>query len=83
MNSKPSYIGMFLDLGMLHADIKLATPSLNGKIEWSHLTDQRELYQILDYDEYEDLRRKFGEWEDCYNYLSPQSAEDWKHLTKC
>jgi transposase InsO family protein len=30
------------DLGMLHVYIKPATPRLNGKVERSHLTDQRE-----------------------------------------
>ena len=35
------------DLGMQHIYIKPATPRLNGKVERSHLTDQREFYQVL------------------------------------
>jgi transposase InsO family protein len=37
------------DLGMHHVYIKPASPNLNGKVERSHLTDQREFYQLLDY----------------------------------
>jgi len=37
------------ELGMIHVYIKPATLRLNGKVERSHLTDQREFYQMLDY----------------------------------
>ena len=66
------------DLGMVHVYIKPATPRLNGKVERSHLTDQREFYQMLDYDGDVDLRQKLGQWEDYYNYLRPHSAHAGK-----
>jgi transposase InsO family protein len=62
------------DLGMLHVYIKPATPRLNGKVERSHLTDQREFYQLLEYDGDVDLRQKLAQWEDYYNFLRPHSA---------
>jgi len=66
------------DLGMLHVYIKPATPRLNGKVERSHLTDQREFYQMLDYDGDVNLREKLAQWEDYYNFFRPHSA----HLGK-
>ena len=62
------------NLGMTHVYIKPASPRLNGKVERSHLTDQREFYQILDYTDDVDLRTKLKQWEDYYNFLRPQSA---------
>lgn len=62
------------DLGMLHAYIKPATPRLNGKVERSHLTDQREFYQLLDYKDDVNLRKKLAQWEDYYNFLRPHGA---------
>jgi transposase InsO family protein len=62
------------DLGMIHVYIKPGTPRLNGKVERSHLTDQREFYQILDYTDDVDLRKKLQQWEDYYNFLRPHSA---------
>ena len=62
------------DLGMLHVYIKPATPRLNGKVERSHLTDQREFYQILDYKDDVNLREKLAQWESYYNFLRPHSA---------
>jgi len=37
------------DLGIQHVYIKPRSPQLNGKVERSHLTDQRESYQLLTY----------------------------------
>jgi len=37
------------DLGIRHAYIKPRTPRLNGKVERSHDTDQREFYQLISY----------------------------------
>jgi transposase InsO family protein len=37
------------DLGIRHVYIKKASPHLNGKVERSHLTDQQEFYQLLEY----------------------------------
>jgi hypothetical protein len=36
-------------LAVLHGYIRPATPRLNGKVERSYLTGQREFYQVLDY----------------------------------
>ena len=66
------------DLGMQHVYIKPATPRLNGKGERSHLTDQREFYQVLDYTGDVNLRKKLAQWEDYYNYLRPHSAHTGK-----
>ena len=71
------------DLGMLHVDIKPTTPRLNGKVERSHLTDQREFYQMLDDDGDVNLREKLAQWESYYNFLRPHSAHAEKHLMKC
>jgi len=62
------------DLGMQHAYIKPGTPRLNGKVERSHLTDQREFYQCLEYKDDIDLRKKLNQWESYYNYLRPHSS---------
>jgi len=47
---------------------------LNGKVERSYLTEQREFYQVLDYTGDVDLRKKLARWEDYYNFLRPHSA---------
>lgn len=62
------------DLGMLHVYIKPFTPRLNGKVERSHLTDQREFYQIVHYTDDLDLKDKLQYWEDFYNFHRPHSA---------
>jgi hypothetical protein len=67
---------------MLNVYIKPATLSLNGKVELSHLSDQCEFYQILDYEGDADLRQKIGQPEDYYNYLRYRSAHA-KKLVKC
>ncbi|NOX26607.1 MAG: transposase [Gammaproteobacteria bacterium] len=36
------------DQGIQHVYIKPATPRFNGKVERSHLINQREFYQVLD-----------------------------------
>lgn len=59
---------------MLHVYIKPAMPRLNGKVERSHLTDQREIYQRLGYKGDVNLRKKLAQWEDYYNFLRPHSA---------
>ena len=66
------------DLGMTHVYIKPRSPHLNGKVERSHGTDQREFYQILDYKGDVDLNKKLQEWEDFYNYYRPHSAFNGK-----
>jgi transposase InsO family protein len=62
------------DLGINHVYIKPRSPHLNGKIERSHGTDQREFYQILDYTDDVDLRKKLKEWENFYNYYRPHTS---------
>jgi len=66
------------DLGMLHVYIKPASPRLNGKVERSHLTDQREFYQLLNYKDDVDLLEKLQQWEDYYNFNRPHSAHAGK-----
>jgi transposase InsO family protein len=62
------------DLGMRHVYIKPGKPNLNGKVERSHLTDQLEFYQLLDYTGDVDLRAKLAVWEEFYNLQRPHAA---------
>ncbi len=62
------------DLGLRHAYIKSRTPRLNGKVERSHGTDQREFYQLLSYTDNIDLHAKLAEWEAFYNYHRPHGS---------
>lgn len=62
------------DQGMRHAYIKPGTPRLNGKVERSHLTDDREFYQLLTYTDDVDLTEKLKEWEDFYNLHRPHGS---------
>jgi transposase InsO family protein len=64
------------DLGIQHAYIKPRSPQLNGKVERSHLTDQREFYQLLTYTDDVDLNSKLGAWESYYNYDRPHMSHD-------
>lgn len=61
-------------LGINHVYIKPRSPHLNGKVERSHGTDQREFYQILTYKGDVDLNKKLQEWENFYNYYRPHTA---------
>ncbi len=62
------------DLGMRHSYIKPRSPYLNGKVERSHLTDQREFYQLLSYKDDVDLNKKLQAWEKFYNLNRPHGA---------
>jgi transposase InsO family protein len=62
------------DLGMRHIYIKKASPHLNGKVERSHLTDQQEFYQLLEYTDDIDIGKKLKEWEAFYNCHRPNAA---------
>jgi transposase InsO family protein len=62
------------DLGMSPPYIKPRTPRLNGKVERSHLTDEQELYQLLEYTDDVDLNEKLAEWESFYNLSRPHGA---------
>jgi transposase InsO family protein len=66
------------DLGIEHHYIKVRTPQLNGKVERSHLTDQREFYQLLTYTDDVDLKEKLSQWEDFYNFERPHGAHQGK-----
>ncbi len=81
-HSRTKFHAHVSDLGMIHTYIKPRTPRLNGKVERSHLTDQREFYQLIDYNDDIDLRRKLVQWEDYYNFIRPHSAHYGKHLMK-
>ncbi len=62
------------DQGMRHQYIKAGTPQLNGKVERSHLTDQREFYQLLTYTDDVDLNKKLNAWEHFYNFDRPHGS---------
>ena len=49
-------------------------PNLNAKVEGSHLTDQLEFYQLLDYTDDVDSREKLAVWEEFYNVHRPHSG---------
>lgn len=66
------------DLGIQHVYIKPRSPQLNGKVERSHLTDQREFYQLLTYTDDVDLNSKLEAWESFYNYDRPHMSHDGK-----
>ena len=62
------------DLGMRHVYIKARTPQLNGKVERSHRSDQEEFYQLLNYKNDVDLKKKLAEWEQFYNLARPHGV---------
>lgn len=64
------------DLGIQHVYIKPRSPQLNGKVERSHLTDQREFYQLLTYTDDVDLNSKLEAWESFYNYDRPHMSHN-------
>lgn len=62
------------ELGIDHVYIKPASPNLNGKVERSHRTDEKEFYQLLSYTGDIDLEEKLKQWENYYNYHRPHFA---------
>jgi transposase InsO family protein len=66
------------DLGIDHVYIKPRTPRLNGKVERSHLIDDREFYQLLTYKDDIDLGKKLSLWESFYNFQRPHGAHQGK-----
>jgi transposase InsO family protein len=62
------------DMGIRHVYIKPGRPNLNGKVERSHGTDEREFYQLLTYTDDVDLNKKLTEWEDFYNLDRPHGG---------
>jgi transposase InsO family protein len=63
-----------LDKGIEHVYIKSGSTELNGKFERSHPTDRKEFYQLLDYPDDIDLRKKIKEWENFYNFNRPHKS---------
>lgn len=63
---------------MKHSCIKPGTPQLNGKVERSHRTDRKEIYQLLEYTNDVDLNRKLKDWEIFYNYQRPLGSHERK-----
>lgn len=55
------------DKAIKHADIKPASPQLNGKVERSHRPDQEEFYQFLTYKDDIDLEANLDEWKRFYD----------------
>ncbi len=66
------------DTGIRHVYIKPRSPQLNGKVERSHRSDQEEFYQLLDYNDDVDLRKKLEAWEHFYNFNRPHGARRGK-----
>ncbi len=66
------------DLGIDHIRIKPRTPRLNGKVERSHLIDDHEFYQILEFKDDMDLAKKITLWENFYNFQRPHGAHEGK-----
>ncbi len=62
------------DLGIRHVYLKPRSPHLNGKVERSHGTDQQESYQLINFTDNIDTRKKLNEWEKLYNCHRPHSA---------
>lgn len=62
------------EMGITHVYVKPRSPHLNGKVERSHATDDREFYQVLEYKDDIDLHKKLKEWEDFYNYYRSHSS---------
>jgi transposase InsO family protein len=62
------------DLGIEHVYIRPRTLRLNGKVERSHRTDEKELCQLLTYTDDLDLNSKSREWERFYNLSRPRGA---------
>ena len=51
---------------------------LPGKVERSHQSDQEEFYQLLNYKNDVDLKKKLTEWEQFYNLARPHGAHRGK-----
>jgi len=65
--------------GMRHDYVKPRSPQLNGKVERSHRTDQKEFYQLLTYEDDVDINMKLERWEQFQNFNRPHGACDGKN----
>jgi len=70
------------DLGMRHQYIKPRSPQLNGKVERSHLTDQKEFYQLFSFTDDVDLNKKLEDWERFYKMIDHMDRLMGKHPMK-
>ena len=79
----PIYENMFRGrknevMNVLDVYIKPRSPQLNGKVERSHRSDQEEFYQLLNYKNDVNLKKKLSEWEQFYNFARPHGAHQGK-----
>ena len=70
------------DLGIRHVYIKPRSPHLNGKVARSHLTDEREYYQLLSYTSDVDLSEKLSKWEFSIIFTARTAVWLARHLTR-
>ena len=61
-------------LEIRHVYIKSRIPRLNGKMDQSHGTEDRETYQLLNYTDDGDLNEKWTEGENYYSVNRPHGA---------
>jgi transposase InsO family protein len=52
--------------------------ALNGKVEQSHRSDQKEFSQLAAYKHAIDLMARFDEWKEFYNFNRPHGAVNLK-----
>lgn len=80
--SQAKFHGHVEDKGIRHAYVKPSSPQLNGKVERSCRSDQREFYQLLSDKDDVELEAKLMAWGNFYNIARPLGASTEKHLTK-
>ncbi|UCG28772.1 MAG: transposase [Bacteroidales bacterium] len=66
------------DKGIKHVCIKPGSPHLNGNVERSHRTDQREFCQLLTCTDDLDSTQKLEHWEHFFNFNRPQGTHNGK-----
>lgn len=67
-------------MGVRHTYIKPRRLRLNGKVERSHGTDQREFYQLLTYKDDVDLHRIYSEQGTAYIMLKLKKLRSSSHI---
>jgi transposase InsO family protein len=58
--------------------MKPSSPQLNGKVGWSHGSDEQEFYQLLSYKGDVDLEAKLAKWEWINNLARPHGVHNAK-----
>ena len=77
MGPEPRTLGApHSDLGIRHAYIKRDTSQLNGKVERSHRSDQKNFYQLLSYKGDVDFEAMLDEWERFHDLARPHCAHN-------